>query len=105
MAIFQIIDQNGQAIGNVLSPTTTEKQTLSGSSVQFAVNETNAVQAYRIVADAAIHYKLGTNPTATTNDVYLPADTGEQIVIFPGERLAAIGTGDAYLTSYRGAES
>lgn len=104
MPIFQIIDQNGQAITNVLSPTTTEKQTLSGASVQFAVNNTDGVQAYRLVAEVDIHYKLGANPTATTSDVYLPADTGEQIVIFPGERLAAIGTGATYLTSYRGAE-
>ena len=103
MPIFQIIDQNGQAITNVLSPTTTEKQTLAGSSVQFAVNNTGAVQAYRLYSEVDIHYLLGTNPTATTDNIPLPPDTAEQIVIFPGERLAAIGTGAVYLTSYRGA--
>lgn len=103
--VFQTIDDNGNPISNVLSPTTTEKKTLSGSSVQFAVNSTGRIQTYRLVADADIHYLIGENPTATTSTVYLPVDTGEQIAIFPGERLAAIGSGDVYLTSYRGSEA
>lgn len=103
MAVYQGIDQNGNAVTNVLSPTTTEKLTLAGSSLQFAANTSDQIQVYRLIAEVKINYLIGTNPTATTSTVYLPADTGEQILIYPGERLAAIGVGAVYLTSYRGA--
>lgn len=103
MPIYQAIDQNGNPISNVMCPTTTETQTLAGSSVQFAVNNTDAIQAYRLYSAVNIHYLIGTNPVATTSTVPLPATTAEQILIFPGERLAAIGTGAVSLTLYRGA--
>jgi len=55
---------------------------------------TNAVAAgtyaVRIVATSACYYVIGKTPTATTSDVYLPADTVEIVRINPGEKVSFV---------------
>lgn len=54
--------------------------------------------AVRIVATSACYYAIAKSPTATSSDVYLPADTVETVRINPGEKVsflqvASSGTG------------
>ena len=44
----------------------------------------------RVVATTAAYIKISQSPTATTSDVYLPADKPENFVITPGEKVSAV---------------
>lgn len=44
----------------------------------------------RIISDAAFHYVVGTNPTATTGALKVPANTSVDIGIAAGQKIAAI---------------
>lgn len=45
----------------------------------------------RLVADAACCYRIGDGvQTATTADVFLPANTIEYVIVSPGQRISAI---------------
>ena len=45
----------------------------------------------RLVADSACCYRIGDGAqTATTADVFLPANTIEYVIVNPGQRIAAI---------------
>ena len=78
-------------------------QTVGVSSRSAAT--TNAVadqiQEVRLVSTTNCHYVIGSAPTATTGDPFLPAGTIEYIRIGINEKVAFIqraGTGDAYVT-------
>jgi len=43
-----------------------------------------------IISDAAFHYVVGTNPTATTNAIKVPADTARDIGVKAGQKIAVI---------------
>ena len=75
----------------------TEKVTSSGTSAQSAAFADN-IYYVRVVADAACHIEFGTNPTATTSKVYVPADDIEYFKVSPGEKVAVIGTVDLYVS-------
>lgn len=53
---------------------------------------TNAVAAscVRVVCTAAAYIKIGTNPTATTGDVYVSAGNAEYFRCEPGEKVSAV---------------
>lgn len=55
---------------------------------------TNAVgsQTYsvRVVTTSAAYVKIGDAPTATTSDVYMPADRPENFTITPGQKVSAV---------------
>jgi hypothetical protein len=88
-AAIQSMDGNNQIVNNTFEPSgDTKKVTSAGASVQSSVYGSNVL--VRIVADAACHYKISTNPTATTSDVYLPANSGEQIRIQAGNKIAVL---------------
>ena len=74
----------------------TEKVTSSGTSAQSAAFADN-IYYVRVVADAACHIEFGSNPTATTSKVYVPADDIEYFKVSPGEKVAVIGTVDLYV--------
>ena len=80
-----------------MKPKTTEKITSSGTSVQSTAISDNIFYV-RIAADAACHLEIGVNPTATTSSIYLPADDYEYFKIYPGEKIAVIGTVNLYVT-------
>lgn len=44
----------------------------------------------RVVATTAAYIKIGNSPTATTSDVYMPADSPEYFTITPGQKVSAI---------------
>jgi hypothetical protein len=44
----------------------------------------------RIVCTSAAYVKVGVAPTATTSDVYCPADAPEYVSVAPGEKVSAI---------------
>jgi hypothetical protein len=72
---------------------------MSGTSAQSSAIGAN-IQYVRLVADAACHYNIGVNPTATTSTVYLPANEIEIIKISEGEKVAGIcASGNLYVTS------
>ena len=93
-------DTGDKVIHNSMQPGgTTQKLTSSGSSTASTAftNTTNI----RIIGDAACHYAIGTAPTATTSDVYFPADTAEPITIKAGNKIAVIAASvNFYVTEY-----
>jgi hypothetical protein len=46
--------------------------------------------AARVVVTSAAFVRIGSSPTATTSDVYLPADRPEVFVVNPGEKVSAV---------------
>jgi hypothetical protein len=48
------------------------------------------VQKVRVVVTTAAYIKIGSSPTATTSDVYIPADSPEYFTIAAGEKVSAI---------------
>ena len=75
----------------------TEKVSSSGTSAQSAAFADN-IYYVRVVADAACHIEFGSNPTATTSKVYVPADDIEYFKVSPGEKVAVIGTVNLYVS-------
>lgn len=46
--------------------------------------------AIRVVVTTAAYVQVGSSPTATSADVYLPADRPEIFICNPGEKVSAI---------------
>lgn len=44
----------------------------------------------RVVCTSAAYVKVGDSPTATTSDVYVPADCPEYFRIQPGQKVSAV---------------
>jgi hypothetical protein len=72
-----------------LPPLVTQKLTNSATSVQSAAFNA-ATRMIGVHADAVVSISIGTNPTATTNDRRLPANTTEYFFVASGQRLACI---------------
>lgn len=55
---------------------------------------TNAVslgtKKVRIIVTSAAYVKVGVSPTATTSDVYMPADSAEYVTVSSGEKVSAV---------------
>lgn len=41
-----------------------------------------------VQSDEAVYIKIGTDPTATTNDIRLPANGEKEFTVLPGEKVA-----------------
>ena len=80
-----------------MRPVRTLKLASSGTSSQTAAFGSN-IEYVRVITDADIHVELGVNPTATTSTIYIPADDVEYFKVSEGEKLAAIGTANVYVT-------
>lgn len=86
-----------------LRPISTERLTLSGSSVATAAATTEAT-IIRVISNADTFIAVGANPTATQSSMYLPANTPEYIALASGDKLAALSsssTGFMYVTTCR----
>lgn len=66
---------------------------------------TNPVSSYiskvRIVVTSAAFIKIDSSPTATTSDIFVPANTPEYFSIHPGQKVSAIqsaANGTLYVT-------
>jgi hypothetical protein len=90
-------DANGESVP-VFSPGATIKISPAGVSVASAVVNATDNQLIRVVATAAMNITVGAAPTATTSDMYLPAACVEYYIIPANTKVAAIGTGDVYIT-------
>lgn len=44
----------------------------------------------RVVVTSAAYIAVGAAPTATTSDVYIPADIPEYFIVGPGEKVSAV---------------
>jgi len=85
----------------VLAPGTVQTVSVSGVSTAVANAFGATTRVIRVVATTAIHYAVGSAPTATTSDSYLPADVVEFIHVSPGQKIAFIqnaSSGTAYVT-------
>jgi len=70
-------------------PVATQTPITLGASAQSAFFSP-ATTFVRLRADAICHYVVGVNPTATTNDTPLDANSAEHIGVPAGMRLAVI---------------
>lgn len=62
----------------------------TGTAGTIANAMTAGVLKVRVVCTSAAYVKIGVNPTATTSDVYCPADGVEYFTINPGEKVSAV---------------
>lgn len=94
----QARDNGSRIVPNVFEPSgTTQKISSSGSSAASTAFSADTI--CRIVASADCHYAIGTNPTATTSNVFLPSKSGEQILIKKNNKIAVIAASvDLYVT-------
>ena len=70
----------------------------SGSSAATSNAFGTQTEYVRVAADADVHIVFGASPTATTDDIFLPADQPELFKVSPGEKMAAIGTANVSVT-------
>lgn len=87
----------GQAV-QVMRWGTTQKISPAGSSVALTNAFAAATELVRVKCSAAMNVTFGASPTATTNDPLMSAGETEYIGVKSGDKLAAIGTGDVYVT-------
>lgn len=62
----------------------------TGTAGTIATAIAAGVQKIRVVVTTAAYIKIGGSPTATTSDVYLPADSPEYFTCASGEKVSAI---------------
>lgn len=71
---------------------TTLTRSLSGSSAQSSALNA-ATRLIRLVSSEACYVEIGSNPTATSSSMYLPANSPEYFVVEGGEIIAALQAG------------
>ena len=85
-----------------LRPTKTQKIASSGSSSAVTDVFGSQTEYVRIAADADCHIEFGgnasSNPTATASTIFIPADQPEIFKVSPGEKVAAIGSANVFVT-------
>lgn len=73
-------------------------RSISGTTAQSAAFAANA-KTVRVCSDADCFIAFGSNPTATTSSIYLPAKVPQVFGIVGGWKVAVIGTsGNLYIT-------
>lgn len=50
----------------------------------------NTTQVIRVVATTACYIAIGSSPTATTSDIYMPANVPEYFVVPPSSKVSAV---------------
>ena len=80
-----------------MRPVTTVKLSSSGSSSQTAAFEAN-IEYVRVISDADVHIEFGVS-TSTASKIFLEAKSYEYFKVSPGEKLAAIGSANVYVTT------
>ena len=82
-------DESGAPVEALpIGTTQTAAFTATSAAISNAVGTDTRV--VRVVATQACHVAVRAAPTATTSNMYLPADTVVLIGITPGQKLAAI---------------
>jgi hypothetical protein len=91
----------GASTDTLFAVVSTEKVSYTGTAGQSAAIA-SGIHHVRLVATSDCHYLIGANPTATSSDTYLPADTIEKIRVNQGEKISVVQNsagGDAFITS------
>ena len=75
-----------------LRPGTIQKITMAGTAASIASSAFGSQTEYvRIASTTDFHIIFGAAPTATANDILIPADQPEIFKVSPGEKVAALG--------------
>jgi hypothetical protein len=80
-------DKNGQSIQALLPGETTSVDGTSASTQSAAL----AAKVIRIAGISDLRLAFGSNPTATTTSMLLPAGGVEYFRFLPGEKVAVLG--------------
>lgn len=90
------IDANAKGM-QVLRPESTQKLAISSTAASATAWGTN-IRVLRLVSTVGCYYSL--DGTATTSDVYLPAESLEFIHVMPGDSLSVItdNAGSIFIT-------
>jgi hypothetical protein len=81
-------DEKGHIIpAGKTPPRAQQKVTFTTSSQSAAFNQ--QVEIIRVIADADVHLKFGSNPTATAADMLVKANTVEYFGVVSGQKVAA----------------
>lgn len=72
-----------------LYPSAPQKVTITSSSTQSSAFSAN-VSVIRIFPTSNCYVKFGSNPTATTSDIYCPGGILQFFGVIPGEKVAVI---------------
>lgn len=86
------VDKNRSSI-QVLRPATTEKLATTQSTTA-----TTEMTVVRIIADGNCHIAIGSNPTATTSDIYVASGEYEYIKLDKGDKINVLGA-NLYVTT------
>lgn len=62
----------------------------TGTAGTIATAMSAGIHKCRVVVTTAAYVKIGSSPTATTADVYMPADSPEYFTIAEGEKVSAL---------------
>ena len=62
----------------------------TGTAGTIATAISTGVHAVRVIVTSAAYVVIGSSPTATTSDVYMPAGLPELFKINPGEKVSAV---------------
>ena len=85
--IAEFVDGAGALQAAQMPPISEQKVTISGTSAQSAAFGCKVI---RVHTDVACHVAFGANPTATTSNMRLQADTTEYFGVTPGNKVAVI---------------
>mgnify|MGYP006151770311 CR=1 FL=1 len=82
-----------------LRPGTIQKITMAGTAASIASSAFGSQTEYvRIASTTDFHIIFGAAPTATANDILIPADQPEIFKVSPGEKVAALGGNNAVIS-------
>lgn len=70
----------------VMIPDSTQAVTYAAATQSAAFGD--ATQLIRVIADADVYLAFGANPTATANDIRVPADSVEYFGVEPGQKVS-----------------
>ncbi|MEO7017974.1 MAG: hypothetical protein ABI067_15775 [Leifsonia sp.] len=77
-----------------------EKLVVGAVSAASVLVATGGSTHVRIIADCAINVATGVDPTATVDDMYVPAFVELLTILAEGEQVAVVGaTGNVWITS------
>lgn len=83
-----VTDEKGNLIpAGKMPPRAEQKVTYTTSSQSAAFNQ--QTELIRVIADADVHLKFGSNPTATAANILVKANAPEYFGVVPGQKVAA----------------
>ena len=78
-----------------------QKAAFTGTAGTIANGFGTQTKTIRVIVTTAAYVKVGNGPTATSSDMYMPADRPEYFTVSPGQKVSAIQVsagGDLHVT-------